>query len=313
MGKSLAIPRVIPEDWKRLDLIVNKIKMRLGSTSSPTHVGMTLTGLTASSLVGTDASKALESVTIGTGLAYARPTISFSHLGIEALTDPGADKIMFWDDSATVCKWLGAGSSLAITTTTLNTIQDIRTSASPQFAGLTITGNIVFTTDNSHIGFANPRLVFSDTNDRIEITGSLVVSTSLFLQEQNAALASIPTRGQIWTKIGDPNTLWFTDDTNVDFNIAPQHLLTTSSPTFGGVTSTGTIDASAGKVLVEDNDTEAPVTESDGYVGVAIVDGTPRIYFNVNGTMYYIDGTASAVPVTGNPMGAWLFWFPQTI
>ena len=238
MGKSLAIPRVIPEDWKRLDLIVNKIKMRLGSTSSPTHVGMTLTGLTASSLVGTDASKALESVTIGTGLAYARPTISFSHLGIEALTDPGADKIMFWDDSATVCKWLGAGSSLAITTTTLNTIQDIRTSASPQFAGLTITGNIVFTTDNSHIGFANPRLVFSDTNDRIEITGSLVVSTSLFLQEQNAALASIPTRGQIWTKIGDPNTLWFTDDTNVDFNIAPQHLLTTSSPTFVKVNCT---------------------------------------------------------------------------
>ncbi|MCK5608889.1 hypothetical protein KAR91_43855 [Candidatus Pacearchaeota archaeon] len=43
MGQSLAIPRVIPNDWKRLDLIVNKFKMRLGRDASPTHAGLTLT------------------------------------------------------------------------------------------------------------------------------------------------------------------------------------------------------------------------------------------------------------------------------
>lgn len=43
MGQSLAIPRVIPEDWKRLDLIVNKIKMRLGRDASPTFAGLTVT------------------------------------------------------------------------------------------------------------------------------------------------------------------------------------------------------------------------------------------------------------------------------
>lgn len=61
MGQSLAIPRVIPNDWKRLDLIINKIKFKLGSASSPTLTGLTLTGLTASRLVWTDSSKALAS------------------------------------------------------------------------------------------------------------------------------------------------------------------------------------------------------------------------------------------------------------
>ena len=45
MGQSLAIPRVIPNDWKRLDLIVNKIKMRLGRDGSPTFTDLTLTGV----------------------------------------------------------------------------------------------------------------------------------------------------------------------------------------------------------------------------------------------------------------------------
>lgn len=61
MGQSLDIPRVIPNDWKRLDLIINKIKFKLGRVADPTHAGLTLTGLTASRLVWTNASKTLES------------------------------------------------------------------------------------------------------------------------------------------------------------------------------------------------------------------------------------------------------------
>lgn len=51
-----------------------------------------------------------------------------------SLTDPNADRIMFWDDSAGAVTWLAPGNSLAITTTTIDTIQDIRTTANPQFA-----------------------------------------------------------------------------------------------------------------------------------------------------------------------------------
>ena len=82
-----------------------------------------------------------------------------------------------------------------------------------------------------------------------------------------------------------------------------QDVNTTATPTFNGLTSTGILDASAGEVLTEDNDVAAPTGKSDGYIGVAIVGGQSRVYFAVNGTMYYIDGTASAVPVTGNPIG----------
>jgi len=117
----------------------------LGTEDSPTWTGATLSGLTASRLVASDASKAIESVTVGTGLDYTRPNLTLSHLGIEALADPDADKILFWDDSETACKWLGVGNSVAITDTTIDTIQDMRTSASPQFAGIEL-GHVSDTT-----------------------------------------------------------------------------------------------------------------------------------------------------------------------
>jgi len=72
----------------------------------------------------------------GTGIAVGADTVSLSHLGLEALTNPGADRIFFWDNSEVASKWLTCGDSIVITTTTLDTIQDIRTSATPTFAGL---------------------------------------------------------------------------------------------------------------------------------------------------------------------------------
>jgi Concanavalin A-like lectin/glucanases superfamily len=41
-------------------------------------------------------------------------------LGIGDLTDPGADRIMFWDDSAGTLEWLTIGSGLSITGTTIS-------------------------------------------------------------------------------------------------------------------------------------------------------------------------------------------------
>lgn len=59
-----------------------------------------------------------------------------SILGAFSLVDPNADRIVFWDDSAGKLDWLAMGNSVAITGTTLDTIQDIRTTANPQFATL---------------------------------------------------------------------------------------------------------------------------------------------------------------------------------
>ena len=115
---------------------IQGISKKLGYTATPPFVSVKLTGLTASTLIGANANKTLESVTIGTGLDYTRPTLSLSHLGIENLVDPGGDRILFWDDSETASKWLSVGNSISITATTLDTIQDIRTTASPTFLGL---------------------------------------------------------------------------------------------------------------------------------------------------------------------------------
>ena len=42
-------------------------------------------------------------------------TLALSHLGIESLADPNADKILFWDDTAGACEWLTIGAGLDIT------------------------------------------------------------------------------------------------------------------------------------------------------------------------------------------------------
>jgi len=146
---------------KRCDISVKKsiqlLSTKLDYGASPIFYGLTLRGLTASTLIGANADKLLESVTIGTGLDYTRPTLSLSHLGIEALTDPGADRIFFWDNSASASKWLGMGNSVAIIGVTLDTIQDIRTSASPTFIGLTLSGKVTSGSFASPVDVTNTR------------------------------------------------------------------------------------------------------------------------------------------------------------
>lgn len=66
------------------------------------------------------------SVSAGTGLTgggdiSANRTISLDHLGIEDLTDPGADRIYFWDDSETKSDWLTVSTGLQISGTNLTT------------------------------------------------------------------------------------------------------------------------------------------------------------------------------------------------
>lgn len=78
-------------------------------------------------------------VTLGSGIGGL--TLSTQELGLSArlegyhdFVDPDADRIWFWDDSEGVFGGLSVGNSLAITTTAIDTIQDIRTTSTPQFA-----------------------------------------------------------------------------------------------------------------------------------------------------------------------------------
>jgi len=67
------------------------------------------------SLVSVQAGTALS----GGGTIEEDRTINLSHLGIETLADPAADRIMFWDDSETATGWLTVSTGLDLTTTSL--------------------------------------------------------------------------------------------------------------------------------------------------------------------------------------------------
>jgi len=67
-------------------------------------------GLTGGGSVG----EVTLNVGAGTGIAVGADTVSLSHLGLENLTDPNADRIFFWDDSAGASEWLSVSTATGI-------------------------------------------------------------------------------------------------------------------------------------------------------------------------------------------------------
>ena len=127
MGQSLDIPRVIKDDWKRLALIVGKIKLKLGRDASVVHKDITLGDLTASRIVATDSGKTFESV-------------------------------------ADLTTWIaGTVNQVIVTdngdgTVTLSTPQDTHVDAHMELAGLTIKDsgdNIIFYVDDDEMYFTS--------------------------------------------------------------------------------------------------------------------------------------------------------------
>jgi hypothetical protein len=112
------------------------------------HSGVSITagnGLTGG---GTIAATRTLTVDPHTGIAVTADGVALSHLGLESLADPDADRVAFWDDSEGAFKWLEMGSNLAISGTTLNaTDTDTTYSAG---TGLTLSG----TTFNANVDAA---------------------------------------------------------------------------------------------------------------------------------------------------------------
>lgn len=88
--------------------------------------GLTVVGTTLSAnSAGTVSTSRL--VSAGTGLTgggdlSADRTLSLSHLGLEALTDPGDDRLFIWDDSAGVSVLADVGDGIQITAAPLITL-----------------------------------------------------------------------------------------------------------------------------------------------------------------------------------------------
>lgn len=125
-----------------LDGILNQ---QLYTTSSPTFVGLTITGLTASQLVATDANKLLTSASVGTSLSLSGGVLNAIQ-GIRTVDSPAFAGLTIGTLAGILKAAAGVvgaatiGTSLSYSAPTLDAIQDIRTSASPAFAGLTLSG-----------------------------------------------------------------------------------------------------------------------------------------------------------------------------
>ena len=105
------------------------------------------------------------SVGTGTGLTggpiTGSGTISLSHLGIESLTDPNADRIMFWDDSGGASAWLAPGTYVAISGTTIDTTSAV---AKLDVEDQALTGGTIVTSKS--LGTITTGTVTPDPGDR---------------------------------------------------------------------------------------------------------------------------------------------------
>lgn len=139
-------------------------------------------------------------------------TLGLDHLGIEDLSDAGADKILFWDDGESACKWLAVATGLAISTTNLSLshlgIESLSDAGADKIlfwddsetatkwlatsTGLTISGTNL---SLSHLGIESlsdpdaDRILFWDDSETA--TKWLTVSTGLTVSTTNLSLSHL--------------------------------------------------------------------------------------------------------------------------
>lgn len=124
-------------------LLSGLIDQTLYTTSSPTFAALTLSGLTASALVGTNASKQLQTVNPGTSLSLSGTSLNTIQ-GIRTVDSPTFAGLTIGTLTGILKAASGVvaaatiGTSLSYSAPTLNTIQGIRTADSPQFTSLSL-------------------------------------------------------------------------------------------------------------------------------------------------------------------------------
>jgi hypothetical protein len=115
-----------------------------------------------------------------------------------SLTDPGADRILFWDDSAGAMTWLTAGSGLSITTTTIAV--DTATASVNGILDIATNAEIWASTSGAHAITAEMIESASAFQSLTETSGAVAVDWDAFINAtvtvDQATVISNPTNGQ---------------------------------------------------------------------------------------------------------------------
>lgn len=207
------------------------------------------------------------------------------------LTDPNADRIMFWDDSAGAVTWLTAGTGLTITDTTLSA------------SGGTRRRDLGVTLSMNNLGRSGTTPTDSTTNNGIQCSvnsnGASSVANATYFGSPNLnyydndidwSINVYPSAGAS-TGSGD---VWFGDSGNV---VPPTATQTTKSCFMLFETTTGTPVAK----FVTSNGT---TNENTTLTGIDFSDGhTWRVVQTGSSFECYYDGTLKATHSTSTPSG----------
>jgi len=167
-------------------------------------VGGTVTSVAASG--GTTGMSFTGSPITTTGTLTLTGTLALANGGTgAALVDPGADRIMFWDDSAGAVTWLTAGNGTTITTTTLS-------------AGGTLSADVTFSADGLAHDFIYTSLgpgstgsfnVYVSSGQLINLSGNTTIdgllqtdtsgTSSAGLNIPHGTAPSAPNNGDFWS------------------------------------------------------------------------------------------------------------------
>ena len=97
-----------------VDTTLDTIRVHDGSTAGGTRLAK------YSEITTGDITAVVAGTGLSGGATSGDATVALSHLGLESLSDPNDDQIVFWDDSAGATAFLDIGSGLAISGTTLS-------------------------------------------------------------------------------------------------------------------------------------------------------------------------------------------------
>jgi hypothetical protein len=220
----------------------------------------------------------VQSVSAGTGIAVTgtagegwTPTVSISHLGIENLTDPNGDRILFWDDSVGSTAWLTIGNGLILDGTTLSA--SVQANTTYAISAETATGG------------ANIRLTGSDSvTDDVAIVGSGITTVTRT----------------------DANTITITSteadtlQTVTDRGASTSNAITITNATASTSTTTGAFVVTGGVGIGGDTNIGGDIAVNGGDITTT---ATTATVFNTNATTVNIAGAGTTVSIgssTGN-------------